>query len=228
MNLPYRHDPKEFNPNALWHVLSRDHQHDTSKTKGNVIRNPCIRVGKRLLVVYLWGRIVWMCLTYLVCHWLIDCVVQSLVLHKGLWLEALLPPIARTVGIELNLDDRVPCCMSLNIVEQIKFYKVEVGRISWIYPGSCLMPLPNVELTALFNRASLYYLPSDEGLGNRHHLFPCLTLGSLVHPNRPPPLIMLVCKLPLSPFKRSRYPSSLCSSWTCHAPWLCPGAAWWA
>ena len=43
----------------------------------------------------------------------------------------LITPIARYVGVEPNLDDRVPGSEQLNLTafEQMKFYKVEVGRI---------------------------------------------------------------------------------------------------
>jgi len=47
---------------------------------------------------------------------------------------------------------------------QIKFCKVDGGRICWIYPGNRLMPLPNVDRTFLLNRANLYFLPDDEEL----------------------------------------------------------------
>jgi len=39
MDLPYRHVPKDFNPNAFWHELSMDHRYDISNSKGAVIRN---------------------------------------------------------------------------------------------------------------------------------------------------------------------------------------------
>jgi len=45
MDLPYRHVPKEFNPNTFRNELSRVHWYDTSNSKGTVIRKPYILVA---------------------------------------------------------------------------------------------------------------------------------------------------------------------------------------
>jgi len=78
----------------------------------------------------------------------------------------LVTPIARSVRIELNLDDRVPDSERLNLAafKQIKFCEVEAGDFCWIYPGNRLMALLNVERTTILNRANLYFLQGDEEL----------------------------------------------------------------
>ena len=89
-----------------------------------------------------------------------------LVLHIELSLGGLINPIARLVGLEPNPNDRVACSERLNLAtfEQIKFYKVDGGRIYWIYPGNWLMPFPSVDHTSPLNRANLYFLSSNEEL----------------------------------------------------------------
>ena len=42
MELPYRHVPKDFNPNAFWNQISGEYQYDTGNSKGTIIRNPYI------------------------------------------------------------------------------------------------------------------------------------------------------------------------------------------
>ena len=78
----------------------------------------------------------------------------------------LITPIARSVGINPSPNDRVLGSEQLNLAtfEQMKFYKIEVGHVCWIYPGNRLMPLPNVYYTTLLNRANLYFLLDDEEL----------------------------------------------------------------
>ena len=56
MDLPCRHVPKEFNPNAFWNEISGNYWYDTSNSKGTVIRNPYIRVAQRLLAYGLFAR----------------------------------------------------------------------------------------------------------------------------------------------------------------------------
>jgi len=71
----------------------------------------------------------------------------------------LITPIARLVGVELNPDDRVVGLEWLNLAafEQMKFCKVDGGRICWIYPGNWLMPLPNIDRTSLEPGQSLLF-----------------------------------------------------------------------
>ena len=98
--------------------------------------------------------------------WSIYCIVQPLVLHIGLSLDASLPPIARLVGVKRNPDEWVAGSEWLNLAtfEQMKFYTVEGGSICWIYLGNRLMPLPYVNRTSILNRANLYFLPGAEEL----------------------------------------------------------------
>jgi len=74
--------------------------------------------------------------------------------------------IARLVGAEPNPNDIIACSERLNLVafKQMKFSKVDSGRICWIYLGNQLMHLPNVDWTSLLNWVNLYFLPSDEEL----------------------------------------------------------------
>jgi len=76
----------------------------------------------------------------------------------------LITPIARSVRIKLNPDDRVPSFERLNIAafEQMEFCKIEAEHVYWIYPRNHLMPLLNVNRTTLLNRANLYCLSGDE------------------------------------------------------------------
>ena len=110
MDLSYLHVPKEFNSNTFWYEIFGDHRYDTSNSKGMVIRNPCIRVTQRLLAYDLFA---WQdslnvphlselhfCITCLKVteltpghSWPISCIVQPLVLPRGLSLGASLPPL---------------------------------------------------------------------------------------------------------------------------------------
>ena len=115
MDLPCRHVRKEFNPNTFWHDLSRDYRYDTSNSKGTTIRNPYIRIAQRLLAYDLFARedtlnvprLFDLYFLYssskvtdltLVHPWLISYIVQPLVPHRGLLLEALLPPVLGPYG----------------------------------------------------------------------------------------------------------------------------------
>ena len=99
-----------------------------------------------------------------------SCIVQPLVLHIGLSLRALLP----LVGVKSHPNDRVTGSKRLHLAafEQIKFCKVDGGRICWIYPGNRLISLSNVDRTSLLNRVNLYFL---------------LGYDELVRPAQPPP-----------------------------------------
>ena len=57
-------------------------------------------------------------------------------------IRGLITPITRLVAAESNLDDRVIGSKVLNLAafEQIKFCKVDGGRICWIYHRNRLMP----------------------------------------------------------------------------------------
>jgi len=115
------------------------------------------------------------CLNYIFCiaclkvigltsghSWSISCIVQPLVLHIGLSLRALLP----LVGVKPHPNDRVTGSKRLHLAafEQIKFCKVDGGRVCWIYPGNQLIPPPNVDRTSLLNQTNLYLLLGDEEL----------------------------------------------------------------
>ena len=56
IDLPYRHVPKEFNPNAFWNEIFGDYWYDISYSKDTIIRNPYIRVAQRLLACGLFAR----------------------------------------------------------------------------------------------------------------------------------------------------------------------------
>jgi len=118
----------------------------------------------------------------------------------------LITSIARLVGVELNPDDRVVGLEWLNLAafEQMKFYKVDGGRICWIYPGNKLMSLSNVDRTSLLNQQISTFCPLMKSWRDLHHLLHLLTLGLLAHPNHPPLMIILTCMLPFSQFKRSK------------------------
>jgi len=64
--------------------------------------------------------------------------------------------IARILGVQPNPEDRVYGSERLDqaTFEIMNFYKVEVERLCWIYPGDRLLPLPNVDRTILFQRAN--------------------------------------------------------------------------
>ena len=78
--------------------------------------------------------------------------MQPLVLHIGLPLGPHYP-IARLVGVELNLDDRFIGLEQLKLAtfKQMEFCIVDAGHICWIYPGNRLMPRPNINHTFLLN-----------------------------------------------------------------------------
>ena len=69
---------------------------------------------------------------------------------------------------------------------------------------SCLYQMLNEPLT--WNGPIYTLFPVAKSWCNPSHLLPHLTLGPLVHPSCPPPLITLICMLPFNPFKRSQHP----------------------
>jgi len=85
---------------------------------------------------------------------------------QSIVIGGLITPIARSRGIELNPDGRVPDFEWLNLAafKQVKFCKVEAGCLCWIYLGSYLISLPNIERATLLNRANLHYLAGNEEL----------------------------------------------------------------
>ena len=78
----------------------------------------------------------------------------------------LITPIARSIGIEPNPNDRVPSSERLKLIifEQMKFCNVEAGCGCWIYLENQLMPLPNIDCITLLSLANLYFLASDKEL----------------------------------------------------------------
>jgi len=93
---------------------------------------------------------------------------------KRIVIGVLITPIARSVGIEPNSDDKVFGSERLALVafKQMKFCTVKGSRTCWIYPGNMLIPPPNVDRTTLLNLDNLSFIPGDE---------------ELVHPAPPPP-----------------------------------------
>ena len=72
--------------------------------------------------------------------------------------------IARFLGVEPNLEDRVFRSKRLDQAsfEIMNFCKIEAGCLCWIYYGDQLLPLLNVDQTTLLHLANLYWVPSDE------------------------------------------------------------------
>ena len=81
-------------------------------------------------------------------------------------IRGLITPTVRSVSIAPNPDDGVSSSEWLNLAafEQMKFSKASNGRVCWIYLRNHLMPLPNIDRTALLSWANLYFLLGDEEL----------------------------------------------------------------
>ena len=88
-------------------------------------------------------------------------------------IEGLITLIARLVGVEPNPDDKAAGSKRLNLAafEQMKFCKVDGGRICQIYPGNQLIHLLNVDRTTLLNRANLYFYAVMKSWCRLPHLF---------------------------------------------------------
>ena len=155
MYFPYRRVLKEFNPNVFWHESFGDHWYDISNSKDIVITNPYIRVAQRLLACGLFAREDILTMSRLSKLYFFNSMPQghqhdpgsSLVnqLYSAatssiyrIVIRGLITHIAVSVGIELDPDNRIPGSGLLNLAsfEQLKFYKVEGGRICWIYLGN--------------------------------------------------------------------------------------------
>ena len=85
---------------------------------------------------------------------------------KRIMIGGLITPIARSISIEPNHDDRVSGSEMLASAAfgQIKFCTMEAGYMCWIYPGNRLMPLPIVYRNTLLSLDNLSFPPGDEEL----------------------------------------------------------------
>ena len=88
----------------------------------------------------------------------------------------------------------------------MSFYKVEAGRLCWIYLVGRLMPLPNVEQTTLQNQNNVLYLLGDDDLVCPAPPLLLPPMPDLAHPPKPPTLTIVSYRAPCMPFRRNKVP----------------------
>jgi len=99
----------------------------------------------------------------------------------GIVIADLITTIARCLGVEPNSEDRVSAAdwLDKDAFEQMKSHKVKVGRLSWIYPRSRLLPLGSPYFTRItFHGYLVMLLLSFLQLLNPS----VLSMMALVHP----------------------------------------------
>ena len=90
---------------------------------------------------------------------------SSTVSSKGrVVISGIITTIARFLGVEPNLEDRVYGSEQLDqaTFKIMNFCKVEAGHFCWIYAGDWLLPLPSVDHTTLLNGVNLCWVHGDD------------------------------------------------------------------
>jgi len=152
------------NPNAFSYTMIGNYQYDGSASKCIIIRNPCIGVTQRVFASGLFARKDSLSLPHLPELYFLHNMLQLTCVDprsffanqllsittssaKKIMIGGLITPTSRSVGIEPNTDDRMSRSkrLKLAVFELMKFYTVDGGRMCWIYCGTRLIPLPNVD-----------------------------------------------------------------------------------